>query len=193
MSGASHVFIIGTSAGGVSALHHIIENLNPAIKSPIIVVQHLPDIQHVDVKAVYSGGDARGIVEIEDKMPVEENRVYFTPGGYHMVIEKDGTFSLSQDEPIRYSRPSIDLSFESAAAAFGEKLTAIVLTGANSDGAEGLKAVREHGGACVVQDPAGAEYPAMPRAALQAVQPDYVARLEEIPKLMMKIETGGAR
>jgi two-component system chemotaxis response regulator CheB len=189
----SHVFIIGTSAGGVSALHHIIENLNPAVKSPIIVVQHLPDIKHVDVKTVYPGGDERAIVEVEDKMPVEERYVYFAPGGYHMVIEKDGTFSLSQDEPIRYSRPSIDLSFESAAAAFGPKLTAIVLTGANSDGADGLKAVREHGGACVIQDPREAEYPAMPQAALEAVEPDYVSSLEELPSLMLKIETGGAR
>lgn len=187
---SDRVFMIGTSAGGVAALHSIIENLDPHFKSPVIVVQHLPDVKHVDVKTVYPAAEGRFVLEAEDKMPVEDHHVYFAPGGYHLLIEKDECFSLNQDEPIRYSRPSIDLSFETAAKAFGRRLVGVVLTGANADGAAGLQAVRAAGGVCIVQNPQNAEYSEMPQASMDAVKPDHVVQIEEIPPLFRKIEAG---
>lgn len=184
----ARIFLIGTSAGGVTAIHGLLEALSGSVHAPIIVVQHLPDVKHVDVKTVYPAGPSRTVLEIEDKMPVEENHVYFAPGGYHLLIEKGGTFALSQDEPIRYSRPSIDLTFESAARAFGHRLVAIVLTGANADGAEGLVAVREHGGTCVVQNPEEADFKEMPEAAIAKQKPDFVTTLSELPGLILKLQ-----
>lgn len=181
------IFMIGTSAGGVVALHKILGGLSGKFVAPLIVVQHLPDVKHVDLKAVYPTGPGRMVLEIEDKMPIEPRHVYFAPGGYHLLIEKDETFCLSQDEPVRYSRPSIDLSLETAARALGEKLVAIILTGANGDGAEGLRAVRERGGLCIVQDPTEAEHPEMPLAAVEMLKPDYLVRLPEIPALLERL------
>lgn len=189
----SLVFMIGTSAGGVSAIHEILEDLNPEVTAPIVVIQHLPDVKHVDVKTVYPAGPNRTVLEIEDKMPIEDNHVYFAPGGYHLLIEKDRTFSLTQDEPIRYSRPSIDLTFESAACVLGPRLVAVVLTGANADGAEGLVKVRAAGGVCVVQNPLEAEFREMPTAAIEMQTPDHVVLIEEIPALFRKLQIGEAR
>ncbi len=189
----SRVFMIGTSAGGVSAIHNILEELSDEVTAPIIVIQHLPDIKHVDVKTVYPAGPGRTVLEVEDKMPIEDNHVYFAPGGYHLLIEKDFTFSLTQDEPIRYSRPSIDLTFESAAGVLGKSVVAVVLTGANADGADGLVKIRAAGGVCVVQDPNEAEFREMPTAAVERQAPDYVVLLKDIPALFLKLRNGGAR
>lgn len=183
----SRVFMIGTSAGGVQALHKILGGLKPAFVAPLIIIQHLPDVKHVDLKSVYPVGHGREVVEIEDKMPIEPRHVYFAPGGYHMLIERDETFSLTQDEPVRYSRPSIDLSLETAARSLGSRLVAMILTGANGDGAEGLRAVRDKGGICIVQDPLEAEHPEMPLAAVEALKPDHLVRLEQIPSLLEEL------
>lgn len=188
MSASSRIFILGTSAGGVTAIHRLLEELSTKVTAPMIVVQHLPDLKHVDVKTVYPAGAGRNVLEVEDKMPVEEGHVYFAPGGYHLLIEKDGCFSLTQDEPVRYSRPSIDLSFESAARAFGPRLVAVLLTGANSDGAEGMLAVRKEGGVCIVQNPEEAEFPEMPEAAIKMQKPDHVTSLRDLPGLLLKLQ-----
>lgn len=184
------VFVIGTSAGGVSALRELLGALDDRLVTPIIIVQHLPDVKSVEASTIYFSG-ARQIVEIEDKMPIETNHVYFSTGGYHVLFARDGSFCLTQDDPVRYSRPSIDLCFESASAVFGQKLRAILLTGANSDGAEGLVSVRDKGGVCIVQDPDDADFPEMPRSALLVQEADYVVKLNELPVLMLKLQGGG--
>ena len=190
MNNYPKVFIIGTSAGGVTLLHRLFEMLSPEVTSPIIVVQHLPDAKHVDVKTVYPAGPSREVTEVEDKMPIEPSHIYFAPGGYHLLINKDHTFSLSQDEPIKYSRPSIDLSMECAARVFRRRLVAILLTGANSDGAEGLVHVRKAGGICLVQDPGESEFREMPEAAIQMQKPDHIVRLATLAQLMLKLQEG---
>lgn len=181
--------MIGASAGGVMAIHRILQSLNPSFTSPVIVIQHLPDLKHVDVKTVYPAGPGRIVLEIEDKMPIEPNHVYFAPGGYHLEFDQDESFILSQDEPVRFSRPSIDLSFESAARVFGPRLTAIVLTGANGDGAQGLRSIQNAGGRCIIQNPENADYREMPLAALALVKPDHLVQIDEISPLLAKIES----
>ena len=178
------IVVIGASAGGVTVLHELLQTLPKEFSLPIVVVQHLPESNHVDVADVYPSG-ARKVIEIEDKMPVENGRVYFAPGGYHVLFEKDQTFSLTQDDPVRYSRPSIDLCFESAVHVFGGKVIALLLTGANSDGAEGLAAVKHAGGVTVVQNPESAEFPEMPKAAINLEQPDFILNARELPKFLL--------
>lgn len=193
MKNLEKVFIIGTSAGGVSALHRILESIDASFSVPLIIIQHLPDSSPIEVGTIYHTKDQRPVVEIEDKMPIEANQVYFAPGGYHVLFERDGSFSLNQDEPVRFSRPSIDVTFESAAEVFGPKVTAFVLTGANSDGALGLVAVKKAGGTTVVQSPEDAEYPDMPGAAIGLQNPDFIVNLTNMPELMTRLQSGVSR
>lgn len=188
----SQIVLIGTSAGGVTAIHDLLLNLSPDFKLPIVVIQHLPESNHVEVAQVYPSHSLK-VVEIEDKMPVEAGFVYFAPGGYHLQFERDQTFSLSQDEPVRFSRPSIDLCFESAAKTFGKRVIGVVLTGANSDGALGLVQIKQAGGKTIVQNPETAEFAEMPDAALKALSPDYVTPLEALPKILFELQSEAAK
>jgi two-component system chemotaxis response regulator CheB len=125
------------------------------------------------------------VCEIEDKQPILPGFFFIAPPDYHLLIER-GHFSLSTDEPVRYSRPSIDVAFLSAADAYGAHAVGVVLTGANADGAEGLAAIAERGGLAIVQSPATAESPAMPRAAVAAVP---TARVMPIPAIVDVLAT----
>jgi two-component system chemotaxis response regulator CheB len=178
------IVVIGTSAGGVAVLYELLKTLPKEFSLPLVVIQHLPDTSRIDVTRVYPSS-AHDLIEIEDKMPVESGRVYFAPGGYHVLFEKDQTFSLTQDEPVRFSRPSIDVCFESAIQVFGDKVIALVLTGANDDGAEGLAAVKHAGGVTAVQDPETAEFSEMPKAALNMGKPDFILNARELPQFLL--------
>jgi two-component system chemotaxis response regulator CheB len=118
-------------------------------------------------------------VDVEDKAPIERGRVYVAPPDYHLLIER-GSFALSVDERVHHARPSIDVLFQSAADAYGDGVIAIILTGANEDGAAGLARIKERGGVAVIQDPSGAERRAMPDAAIAATVADAVLPLEAI-------------
>ncbi len=181
---SSKVIIVGASAGGVTIIHDLLSNLSPEFSLPIVVVQHLPDSNHVNVASVYSSGP-REVVEVEDKMPIEAGHIYFAPGGYHLLIEKDHTFCLTQDEPVNFSRPSIDLCFQSAAEILKARVVGVLLTGANRDGALGLTMIKAAGGVTIVQDPDGAEFPEMPKAALQLQTPDFIVNAKELPGLLL--------
>lgn len=124
----------------------------------------------------------------QDKSPVLPGRVYFAGPGYHLSIERDRSFSVSCEEPIHYSRPSIDLLMSSAADAYGASLAGILLTGANQDGAAGMARIHEVGGLTVIQDPFEAEIAVMPQSALNLFTPDFVFPLQEIQKLMFRLE-----
>ena len=128
--------------------------------------------------------------EAEDKEPIEPGVAYFAPPDYHLLVEDERRLSLSGEEPVLFSRPSIDILFESAADAYGDGLIAVVLTGANSDGAQGLKAVVEAGGVAIVQNPDGAYAAAMPEAAIAACPNARVLPLNEISAHLREI---GAR
>jgi len=128
----------------------------------------------------YSGGSALTVKDADEKEAIRPGFVYFAPPNYHLLIETDHTFGLSIDPKVNYSRPSIDVLFENAANVYGPRLISILLTGANNDGAKGLRLIKEKGGLVIVQDPRSAEFPFMPEAALQVVKPDFVLGLAEL-------------
>jgi two-component system chemotaxis response regulator CheB len=148
------------------------------------VVLHLPADARGVLHEVLAHPSRPLMKSAEDKEPVAPGVIYFAPPGYHLLVESGGTFALSLDEPVHFSRPSIDVLFESAAEAYGERLLGIVLSGANADGAEGLQAVAEAGGVTVVQLPSSAEVPTMPEAAMKACRSSHVADVAEIAALL---------
>lgn len=168
---------IGASAGAVQALLHILPPLPAALPFPVMIVVHVPPDRDNMLVPLLKKRCALDVKEAEDKEPLKPGTVYFAPSDYHLLVEKDRTLALSSDEPVNYSRPAIDVLLESAAEAYGHELAAIVLTGSNHDGAEGLRAVTAAGGIALVEDPQSAMSGAMPAAAL-ALCPD--ARVETL-------------
>lgn len=160
--------VVGASAGAVEALSAVLPALPGDYPLPVLVVVHLPPDKPSAMADLFRLKCAVAVREADDKEPVAPGTVYFAPPDYHLLVGRNGELSLSSEEPVHYSRPSIDVLFESAAAAYGPALVGVVLTGANSDGAAGLRAVRAAGGAAVVQDPTTAQVATMPRAALAA-------------------------
>ncbi|HXT08881.1 MAG TPA: chemotaxis protein CheB [Roseiarcus sp.] len=171
---------IGASAGAVEALSAILPRLPTDFGLPVIVVVHIPPDKKSLMAEVFRMKCEVDVREAEDKEPLVGGVVYFAPPDYHLLIEPDGAASLSNDEPVLFSRPSIDVMFESAADAYGPNLIAIVLTGANQDGAKGLRAVAEAGGTAIVQTPQSAFAPMMPQSALAEVPGALVLSLNEI-------------
>ena len=154
MSGlAPEAIVIGASAGALEALSNLLPGLPADYRLPILIVVHLPSDTTSLLAELLRARCAIRVREAEDKEPIEPGVAYFAPPDYHLLVEQDKRLSLSDDEPVLFSRPSIDVLFESAADAYGSSLIGVVLTGANSDGAKGLKAVVEAGGAAVVQSP----------------------------------------
>ena len=183
------VVVIGASAGGLEALKVMLPALPTSFPLPIAIVQHR-DARSDGFLAEYLNRMSRvAVSEPEDKEPICAGHVYLAPGGYHLLIESDHCFSLSVDARVNYSCPSIDVLFESAADVFAESLIGIVLTGANTDGAQGLRAIKARGGLAIVQDPQTAQAPTMPRAALEATAVDYIVDLDRIAPLLIKIST----
>jgi len=181
---STQAVVIGASAGAIEALSVILPAVRRAARIPVIVVVHLAPNRPSLLPELFSARCAAIVREPEDKEPVSPGTIWFAPSNYHLLIEREHTFSLSVDEPVRYSRPSIDVLFESAADAYGKKLCAVVLTGANDDGALGARAVRDAGGLVLVQDPEQADAKEMPRAALAAAKPQLVAPLLEIAEFL---------
>jgi two-component system chemotaxis response regulator CheB len=146
---------------------------------PVVVIQHRHKLSDNALPQLLQDKTPLRVCEVEDKMPMECGAVYVAPADYHLLVEPE-YFTLSVEDPIRYSRPSIDLTFLSAADAFGPKTIGVVLTGANADGAQGLKRIADRGGATIVQDPVTAESPAMPTAAIKVVPSARVLTLNAI-------------
>jgi two-component system chemotaxis response regulator CheB len=172
--------VIGTSAGAVQALSAILPPLPADYPLPVMVVVHVPPDRRNALTELFQSRCAMTVREADDKEPIAPGVIYFAPPDYHLLVETPEYLSLSTDEPVLHSRPSIDVLFESAADAFGPGLVGVILTGANQDGAEGLKAVAEAGGVVVVEDPASAAASAMPEAALAAWPAARTMSLEDI-------------
>ena len=180
--------VIGTSSGGMNALKFLFSSLPVDFSIPIIIVQHISprsDNQWIKLLNINS---KLYLKEADEKEKIEHGKVYIAPPNYHLMIERNKTFSLTIDERVNYSRPSIDVLFESAAEAYKNKLIGIVLTGSNNDGTKGLKRIQECGGLTIVQDPETAESAYMPASAIAAIQPDYILSLEDITKLLIKLD-----
>lgn len=181
------IVVIGGSAGAMTVLTDLLPAIPADYPIPIVIVVHLhprQDNAHIDRLDSLC---ALRVKEADEKEPLQPGTIYLAPPNYHLLIEKDHTFSLSIDERVNYSRPAIDVLFESAAQAFGSHVVGVVLTGANNDGAEGLRQIKERGGLAVVQDPRTAESTYMPQAALETTTADHVLSVPEIGKLFAKI------
>jgi two-component system chemotaxis response regulator CheB len=176
--------VIGASAGGVEALSEILPALPAGLRPALLIVLHLPRERPSLLVEIFANRCALPVREATDKEPVEPGTVYFAPPDYHMLVEKSRQIALSTDEPVHYSRPSIDVLFESAADVYADRLLGIILTGANADGAAGLHAVHRAGGTTVVQRPDSAKVPLMVVSALQRNPADFVLSLPEIAGLL---------
>jgi two-component system chemotaxis response regulator CheB len=185
---AFEMVVIGCSSGGIDALRHVLAPFPKKFKLPIIIVTHIGDIPGgSSLSVILQEFTALPVEEAWDKAVIEEGRVYVAPSGYHLLVEEDRTFSLSTDPKVCNVRPSIDVLFESAAYAFGKKLLAVILTGANKDGTHGLQIVHEEGGICIVQDPFTAVSPTMPTSAISLGFIDHVVKLDDIADLLIRL------
>ncbi|HEX2185575.1 MAG TPA: chemotaxis protein CheB [Chloroflexota bacterium] len=180
------LIVVGVSAGGLFALRTLVGGLPEEFDLPVAVVQHRSRDSLLLCELLQECSELP-VGEVSDKEEIVPGRVYVAPPDYHLLVEEPGWFALSTDEPVRYSRPSIDVLFLSAADAYGLDTIGVVLTGANTDGARGLRRIADLGGHAVVQDPATAEVKVMPQAALRAVPEACVLPLEQIPRHLAAI------
>jgi two-component system, chemotaxis family, protein-glutamate methylesterase/glutaminase len=180
--------VIGASAGALEALSTILPFLPVNYSLPVVIVVHVPPDRKSVLVDLFQAKCSVNVREAEDKGPISGGTVYFAAPDYHLLVETDKSLSLSDDEPVLYSRPSIDVLFESAADAYGPRLIAVVLTGANQDGAKGLKAVAEAGGMAIIQSPEGAYASAMPEAAIAECPGAQVLSLKEIAAYLRNLE-----
>lgn len=160
--------VIGGSAGAIDVLRQVLPRLTTRFRPSVAIVIHLPPDGPIVLHELLAGPQTPPMKVAEDKEPVMPGTIYFAPPDYHLLIESGGTFALSIDPRVNYARPAIDVLFESAAEAYRDRLMGVILSGANADGAAGLKAVAAAGGLTVVQSLESAEMIAMPAAALQA-------------------------
>jgi two-component system chemotaxis response regulator CheB len=183
--------VIGTSYGGLEALKSILPVFGPGFPIPVIIVLHIGDHNNETFLNYMNAMCELTVKEAESHEKISPGFIYFAPPNYHLLIESDLTFSLTTDEKHNFSRPSIDVLFESAAWVYNKSLIGVVLTGANSDGAAGLKMIKDFGGMTLIQNPCSALSPVMPRAALKMAKPDIRLKLEDIaPKLIELAFTG---
>jgi two-component system chemotaxis response regulator CheB len=178
---------IGCSAGGIDALKTVLGHLKEPFAPTIVVVQHIAPTAHASIADLFREICALPVKEAEDKETISGGVIYFAPAGYHLFVEKSRTFALSVDSPVHFARPSIDVFMESAAEVYKERCAGFVLTGANNDGAEGLKSIEHAGGMIAVQNPQSAEFKSMPQAALQATETSFVFSLREIEDLITSL------
>lgn len=176
--------VIGTSAGGLNAIKNILEKLPEYFPVPILIVQHLKaDSEDFWIKNLDAHCKIR-VKEAEEKEKIAKGNVYIAPPDYHVLLESDRSISLSQEGKVNYSRPSIDVLFETASDVYQDKLLGVVLTGASKDGARGLWKIKKNGGITVAENPETAEFKLMPTEAIKASKADYILSLQEIADLL---------
>jgi two-component system chemotaxis response regulator CheB len=179
--------VIGGSAGAVEVLQQVMSRLRSSLRPALAVVLHLPPHAKGVLHEILARPTGPPMKIAEDKEPIASGTAYFAAPGYHLLVETDRTFALSLDEAVHFSRPSIDVLFETAAEAYGPRAMGIILSGANPDGAAGLSAIAEAGGVAVVQDPATADVPAMPGAALKNCPTCYRLDVPAIAALLASL------
>lgn len=179
------VIVIGSSSGGITALEYLTPKLSLNFIS-IIIVQHIKNDLDNYLPIRLGKICKMRVKEAEENELIEQGSIYIAPPGYHLLVEYDKTFSLSVDEKVLFSRPSIDVLFECAAEVYLNKLIGIILSGANSDGSKGLNKIKKMGGLTIVQDPKTASSSYMPEAAIKHTDVDYILSLEEISKLLIE-------
>lgn len=185
--GGFRAVVIGVSAGGLHALSTLLPALPASFPLPILIVQHRPAGSDDFLAKNLNRISALTVKEAEEKEELRGGVAYIAPADYHLLVERNETLSLSAEPKENFSRPSIDVLFESAAYVWSEKLIGVILTGANSDGANGLALIKQRGGVAMVQDPKTAEHDAMPRAAIEASPIDTILPIPKIAALLKSI------
>ncbi|MBT1704774.1 chemotaxis protein CheB [Chryseosolibacter indicus] len=178
------LLVIGGSAGSLSVVLKILPHINRSLGLAIIIVFHRKNSEDTSLIEVLSRRTDCYVKEAEDKDELQPGTIYLAPADYHVLIEKDRSITLDDSEKINHSRPSIDVTFESAAEVYNSSLACMLLSGANADGVEGLISARKRGALILVQDPATAEVPFMPKQALERVGVDFLVKecnLRECP------------
>lgn len=184
---AVEAIAIGCSAGGLRALQRLLAGLSPRLAVPLLVVCHTGSDDVALLCELLARHSPLPVREARERRPVDSRVVHVAPSGYHLLIERNRSFSLSIDPKVCFVRPAIDVLFESAADAYGAGLVGTILTGANEDGAMGLKRIRGKGGIGIVQEPADAEAPEMPAAALALAGADHVVPLAAIAAVLNRV------
>jgi two-component system chemotaxis response regulator CheB len=184
--------VIGASAGGIQGLSVLLPAFQAGTSAPVFVVLHLPRDKPSVLAEIFSRKCVLPVREAEDKDPIMPGTVYVAPNNYHMLIDQGPQVSLSADDPVHHSRPSIDVLFESAAEYYRGRLLGIILSGANEDGARGLALIKDAGGITVVQSPDTALTPLMGAAALKLRPADWVLPVDEIAAMLRTLDVGTA-
>lgn len=182
------VVIIGGSAGSLNALMQILPQLSVIKSFAIVIVVHRKSTDEQTFEELIEIKSPVKVKKVEDKVALLPGFIYIAPSNYHLLFEKNQTLSLDTSEKVNYSRPSIDVSFESAAEIYKEQLIGILLSGSNSDGTEGLKAIKSQGGTIIVQNPDSADMPFMPNHAIQNTVPDYILNVQQILQFILSID-----
>jgi len=179
-----NLLVIGGSAGSLEIISNILSNLKTDLRFPVIIVLHRKS--HVDsiLTDLFSSKTTLPVKEADEKDFLEAGCIYIAPADYHLLVENDRTLSLDFSEKVNFSRPSIDVTFQTAADVFGNTVACLLLSGASSDGTEGLKMVKNRGGLTIVQSPSTAEVAYMPQQAVSAVQIDFIIDAADIPKFI---------
>jgi two-component system chemotaxis response regulator CheB len=183
---AYDLVVIGSSLGGLDAVSTLLATLPPGFPLPVVIAQHratAPPAER-ELSAIWQRCTSLCVSEAEDKASIAPGHVYVAPADYHLLVESPGLLALSTEGPVLWARPSIDVLFESAAEAYGDRIIGVILTGASADGSRGMRAIRAHGGRALVQDPELAECDVMPRAALAATSVNHVLGLPEIGRML---------
>ena len=186
-SQAYKAIVIGISTGGVQTLKKLLGALPKDFPLPLIIVQHISPDSGRGIMELLDGACSIHVKEADEQELPIGGTVYMAPADYHLMVEPDGKLGLSTEPPVNHARPSVDVLFETAAEAFGKGLVGVILTGAGSDGSRGLKRIKAMGGVAVVQNPEDAIADSMPRSAIMAVTPDYVATLADLPRLFINL------
>ena len=179
--------VIGVSAGGLKALTEVFSGLNKDLSIPIIVTQHLSPKENSSLAEILNYKSRINVVDAGDNMKIVPNHIYIGPPDNHLIVNTNGTFSLSKETKVNHSRPSIDVMFKSASLTYGNKLIGILLTGANQDGADGIKEINSNGGFTIAQDPETAEFKFMPASAIETGAVDKVLNLKQIIEFINNI------
>ncbi|HKO90818.1 MAG TPA: chemotaxis protein CheB [Polyangiaceae bacterium] len=190
VAGNVQAIVAGGSAGAIEALVRILPALPADFSIPIAIALHVHPNKPSHLAQILGMHSALMVKEAEDKEPLLPRTVYLAPPNYHLLLEAQRHFSLSVDEPVLFSRPAIDVLFDSAADAFGPALVGLLLTGGSEDGARGLAHIQRAGGLALVQAPSTATVPHMPEAALRLFAPDHLLPLDEIGPFLARLDRG---
>ena len=181
------LLVIGGSAGSLQVILSLLAAIGEGFPMPVLILLHRNGGFESSLEDIFSSRTSLPIREVEEKDPLRAGTIYLCPADYHVLLEKDHSFSLDYSERVHFSRPSIDVTFRSAADVFGPGLICLLLSGGNSDGAEGMQYVQERGGLTAVQDPATADVPYMPQQVINRMKVDFIVPTDDIPRFVRQL------